>query len=254
MKRRCPKCEERAVSVWSADALTMNCAACGAYFRHSRLWDQTWYWGFTLLLINEFSLALLAFALVLSVSDPLSWWSVLSVALLVAWVAVFASRALIPLREVEAPNPDERRRNWRHRGLHLLLIALPFLQWVLPFVGRSDYQVNFPVAIAVASVAVGFLVYSISLNGRYFYYRGLRRRLVGTGQAPALADTNLALTLGFPCCWAGISLAVFYLQIDGADSDLRKLGLIALAAIASLASLLMGCYWAGRNSTRPAFR
>jgi hypothetical protein len=254
MKRKCPKCQERAMSVWSADTLTMHCSACGAYFREARSWVKAWFWGFTLLLINEFGVALFAFVLVLSVSDPLSWWSVLSAVLLLAWAAVLASRALIPLREVEAPDPVGKRRSWRHRSLQLLLIALPFLQWVLPFVGRSDYQVNFPVALAVALVAVGFLVYSISLNGRYFYYRGLRRRLVGTGQAPTLADTNLALTLVFPCCWTGISLAGFYLQINGADSDLRRLGLIALAAIALLASLLMGCYWAGRHSTRLAFR
>jgi hypothetical protein len=254
MKRRCPKCEEWAVSVWSADALTMHCAACGAYFRHSRLWDETWFWGFSLLLVNDFGLALSAFAIISAVFDPLSWWSVLSAALLVAWVAVFAFRAFIPLREVEAPNPAEKRRSWRHRSLHLLLIALPFLQWVLPFVGRSDYQVNIPVAIAVALVAVGFLVYSISLNGRYFYYRGLRRRLAGAGQAPDLADAHFVLTLILPCCLAGVSLAVFYLQINGADSDLQKLGLLALAAVASLALLLMGCYWAGRRWTRLAFR
>ncbi|QEX16338.1 hypothetical protein FRZ44_16310 [Hypericibacter terrae] len=242
------------MSVWSADAQTLHCSACGAYFRHSRLWAETWFWGFALLLGNEIGVALLAFALVLSVSDPLSWWSVLSAALLLAWVAVFAFRAFIPLREVEAPDPAGKRRSWRHRSLHLLLIALPFLQWVLPFVDRSDYQVNLPVAVAVASVAVGFLVYSILLNGRYIYYRGRRRRLVGNGQAPALADSNLALTLVSPCCLAGISLAVFYFQINGADSDLLKLGLIALAAVASLAMLLMGCYWAGRHSTRLAFR
>lgn len=254
MKRRCPKCEERAVSVWSADALTMHCTACGAYFRHSRLWDETWFWGFSLLLVNDFGLALSAFVIFSAVFDPLSWWSALSVALLAAWVAVFVSRVFIPLREVEAPDPAGKRRSWRHRSLHLLLITLPFLQWALPFVGQPDYQVNVPVAIAVALVAVGFLVYSISLNGRYFYYRGLRRRLAGAGRAPALADAHFALTLVFPCCWSGVSLAVFYFQINGADSDLRRLGLLALVAVASLGLLLMGCYWAGLRSTRLAFR
>jgi hypothetical protein len=249
MRRKCPKCGERAVSVWSADALTMHCAACDAYFRHSRLWDETWYWSFALLLANDVSLVLFALAIILAVSNPLSWWSALPAALLAAWVAGFASRAFIPLREVEAPNLAKKRRSWRHRSLQLMLIALPLLQWVLPFVGQPGYQINFPVAIAVALVAAGFLVYSITLNGRYFYYRGLRRCLEGTGRVPALADANLTLTLVFPCFLAGASLCIFYLQVRNANSDLQELGLTSLAAVASLGLVLLGCYWVGRHSS-----
>jgi len=247
LKRRCPICKERGIAPWRGFGKPVHCDSCGCYFKLARsgvylVGTLAW-----VLLGNEFGLLLALVAAINTIAQPLSWWSI---GILGAVALFLGIPAITPLREVEAPGSPEAGHNRWNLVLQLLLIALPFLQWMLPLIGRTHDHPYMPVASMLATVAAGVIVYSAVLNGRYLFYRGLQRRLARTGRAPILTAADFALTLVIPCMLAGISLGIFYLQARRFDADLRELGLLSLAALIILILSLLACYWAGTRRQR----
>jgi uncharacterized protein (DUF983 family) len=259
LKRRCPICKERGIAPWRGFGRPVRCSACGRYFKLARTGLFLWAAPIWLVLAiggaDILGLALLLGAIVAitsAIAQPWSWWSAGCLAVL---LYISGVPAVIPLREVEAPDPNEIQYSRHHRALQYFLIALPFLQFVLPFVGRTNYQTNVPVAVALAAIAAGVIVYCAVLHGRYFYYRGVKRAGFG-GIAPSpLPSANLFVTLVFPVVWAWLSLTIFHLQLRRDDGSLREIGLISLAAVAVLTLSLLACYWAGtrRRPSRLVF-
>jgi hypothetical protein len=240
LKRRCPVCKERGVSVRRYFSEPVYCDSCGHWFKRVPGWSLLWRYA-----LPELEVWLALFVLLAACVDPLSWAFVIGLAML---LGPFIADGFLPLRPTPTPAISVYSR--RHRAMQYFLIALPFLQFMLPLVGRTDYETNVPVAVALAAVAVGVIVYCVVLHGRYFFYRGMERAKPGMTGPSALPRANLVFTLVLPILSAGLSLAIFCLQVNRFGSDLRELGLVALVAAAVLAVFLLACYGVGR--WRPA--
>jgi len=234
LRRRSPVCKERGVSVRRYFSEPVYCDSCGHWFKRVPGWSLLWRYA-----LPELEVWLALFALLAACIDPLSWAFVIGLAML---LGPFIASGFLPLRPTPTPAISVYSR--RHRAMQYFLIALPFLQFLLPFVGRENDQTNFTVALALASIAAALIVYCAVLHGRYFYHRGVKRAGSGRFAPPPLPSANLGITLVLPILWAWLSLIIFYLQVRREEGSLGEIGLISLAAVAVLTLLLLICYWA----------
>ena len=234
LNRRCPACRDHAIPVRRYLTEPVNCDSCGQYFRRVLGWSLFWRYA-----LPELAIWLLLFVLLVSIVEPLSWTFAIGLLIL---LGPFIADGFLPLRPIPAPAITVYSR--RHRALQYLLIALPFLQLVLPFVGRENYETNLPVAVALAFVAAAVIVYCTVLNGRYLFYRAMRRGR-SSASLPELPRVNLVFTLVIPALWAWLSLVIFYLQIRRLGSSLREFALISFGTAIALVVSLWACHWAG---------
>lgn len=133
----------------------------------------------------------------------------------------------------------EASRNWRRRGLGLVVAAAPVLLAVLSLIEALRATVGPPASLSMV-IAVGFLIVAIWIAWRNFYTSFLRYPLL-----KLLRATTIRNVLGYPV--VGTLAALVALLLGFGSLPISALALVVLAIDTGGAPWFVACTWRSRE-------